>query len=380
LSKPLSFEGADVISWRAAILEGLEGSPGLGDFLADPVKVPADDWINWYSPLKGEPWALDALPQDRRDKAASRAASRLDEFRRAAERLRGSDRFRSRQAGEIMLAAVSCPQALAFFDLDGETVCAGWGMGAAAPLPFEPEAEPPPPPEVLAPPPEAFEPPPPPPAPEPPPPPIVGRARRLAWGAAAALALGLIGAVLLSPALRGALKSLTLGPWGQGVETREAVIDGLRGELDRARADYSSRRGDCLIVPPGPSPGSGAEYLDGCYASRAGLFFDASSGEERVFAFCAPGDGGTPEILVSAAGGGEGCRAGATAAAESGRLTVASAGAAVCGGDSYPAFRITCEAGSPDGVQAACFMEEDDGEGGFYGPVPVELRRSWPAG
>ncbi|MDR1081932.1 MAG: hypothetical protein LBQ79_13475 [Deltaproteobacteria bacterium] len=377
---PLQFEGADVISWRSSIVEGLEGAPGLANFLADPVKVPADGWINWYSPLEGEPWPVASLGADMRRAAEGRVQETLEEFRKAAERLKGSDRYRMRQAGEIMLAAVSVPQALSFFWLDGSIVCAGWGMGAPAPLPFEPEAEPAPPPEVFEPPPPEPEPyvPPPPPPPPPPKRDWLCFLRRVCFGAFLAFILGILCLFVFLPDVRWALSALFLPVWGDGTETREAVADGLREELDGARTAYFRGRGLCLVVPRGPAPPGGpAAYMAGCYASPAGVFYDAASSAAVTLSVCVPGQGASPaEILIApASGGGQPCRVPAGLDAEEGRAIVSAGSEAACGESVYPPMRFLCDAGKPDGTQAGCFLEESDGQGGFYEPVPVELRK-----
>ncbi|MDR1037694.1 MAG: hypothetical protein LBT40_14365 [Deltaproteobacteria bacterium] len=380
---PVVFEGADVISWTSSIAEGLAGSPGLADFLADPVKVPADGWINWYTNLEGEPWPLPSLSAEKRQEAADRVQETMAEYRRAAERLKGSDRFKMRQAGEIMLAAVSVPQALSFFWLDGSVVCAGWGMSRSAPLPFEPEAEPAPEPEIFEPPPPEPEPEPyvPPPPPPPPPPPKKDWKclfRRVAAGGLIALAVGLACLFVFLPDVRWALSAMFLPAWGEGSETRESVADGLRDELDRARAAYFQGRDMCLVVPAGPAPKGGAEsYLHGCYASPAGVFYDAASSAAKTLSVCVPGSSGSSaEIVVApASGGGAPCRIPASLSAEEGRALVAASSEANCGESVYPPLRLVCEAGRPDGTQAGCVMEEDNGSGGYYEPVPVELRK-----
>jgi hypothetical protein len=382
-SLPVPFEGADVISWHAAILEGLEGTPGLADFLALPVRVAPSGWINWYTALPGEPRAVESLPPGEREPAAARAGELLELFRRTAERLRGADRYRDRQAGEAMRAAVSHAEALAFFSVGGSIVCAGWGLEKPQPLPFEPETEPPPP--VPVPEPVFFPPPPPPepeplPAPAPPPPPARdpgGRLRRLAPGIAVGLIAGLLAAYALSPAFREGLGALFLGGRAAGLETREEALAGLRGDLQALRSRYSGRRGACLVVPQGPPPAGGPSYLDGCYASRPGVFYDAASGEGRTLSLCARGGGAAEFLIAPASGEGGTCRAGAAASAAEGRLVVTSGAGPVCGGDSYPPLRVSCSAGVPPGTQAVCEMEEQ-GEGGeWYEPVPVELRQAW---
>jgi hypothetical protein len=380
--RPLAFEGADVISWRASILEGLAGVPGLADFLADPVKVPSDNWINWYTPLDGEPKPLSSLPPAQRAAASRKAGETLDEFKRAAERLKGSDRYKMRQAGEIMLAAVSSPQALAFFSLEGAIVCAGWGMAKSAPVLFEPEVEPEPEPEPYVPPPPEPEPYVPPPPPPPPPKPRRDWKcffRRVAFGTGLGLVITLVCILVFSRDVRWALSALFLPPWGEGVETRESVISGLRGERDAALTGYFGRRDVCLVVPQGPAPEGGAgSYLSGCYTSRPGVFYDASTSAPQALSVCVTGQGAAAEILLTpSAGGGEPCRVPASASAEEGRVIVTSDSEATCGKSVYPPLRVTCEAGDPDGVQAGCSMEEDNGENGYYDAVPVDLRKSW---
>ncbi|MDR3154493.1 MAG: hypothetical protein LBW85_09580 [Deltaproteobacteria bacterium] len=382
-SLPVGFEGGDVLSWHAALLEGLEGVPGLAGFLAYPVKARADDHIDWYTPLDGEVLALGRLPPSRQARAAKQAEELLELVRRTAARLKGSDRYRNRQTGEAMLAAVSHPEAMAFFLVGDTPVCAGWGLAKGVSLPFEVPEEPlPPEPEYLPPPEPEYQPPPEPewtpPPPPPPKRPLGERLRPFLKGVAAALALTLVIAFCASPSIRRAAAALFQEPWDTGLDTRHAVLEGLREDLDSLRQKYFVMRGICLVVPQGPAPQEGPVYLQGCYVSRQGVFFDAASGQPQTLSFCVTGPSGKAELRISPASGqGEPCRAEALASAEASRLTVTAQQGPACGEDAYPPMRVACEAGRPDGTQAECFLEEQNAQGGYYEPVPVEFRQSW---
>jgi hypothetical protein len=374
-SSPTLLNNKAVVAWYTPIREELKKTTALQDFLAEPVTKRAEDPIEWYSTLVGEPVNVKYLPPEERELALGRIAGLTAQYRNLAEMLRASPVFQTRQLGIFMLEALAHPEALEYFYADGAVTVAMWGHGRAVSTYL-----PPPPPGMEVPdlpvteePVEAL-----------PPPPPVPRGPRISIKKiflllATGLITGLFGLFLLTfafvPHVLFSLNYVFNKPtidW-VAVGKNQGILNAAQADLFQAMQRYLKGRSHCLIVPA--SGGDDLKFLEGCWKIPDTEFINSQNGGAAQLSFCHQGDKTEIKIADKSAQTGE-CKASATAIQSSGGLQLEADSELDCGsGQSYPPLSIICEQGKIAGAAANCRVTEKDWKGGYFQEVPIVPQR-----
>jgi hypothetical protein len=363
------------------IEKSLPASPVV---LAEPVKNPRTDRINWFSRLEGALAPLGAAPGEERAKALQDVENFDKSVKGLSLALTGSGDLRDKKKGELLAGILKFPESREYYWAAGKIAVVGWGMRSLASLPVaedQPEAAPGPArPSRPKPPPKGPE------APKPPKPPqnkelyeafsLKGFLGKAALGAALGLIAALIAACVLGDGVFRALMVLATAPKlnAAAFDGNEKYLADLRKDLEKCRLDFHGQRSPCLIFSKEDASLGNLSFLDGCWESRPGALINAYDGQAATFGFCYGARGGEAKMSVKGVGAPEGCVAPAKAAYQGEDLTLAAQAGPACGpgrGDGFPRYSLRC-AYSPEGAQASCELTQFDEHGSVF---PVEFRR-----
>jgi hypothetical protein len=111
-------------------------SPAAATLLAEPAPGGDGEWIDWYTPLAGQPVPLRSLAGNAARRARKLLEDRVQAMRALSERLAPADPA----LAEAMRRAAGFPDESAVYVVDGQPVLTFWGYGGA--IGSEPAASP----------------------------------------------------------------------------------------------------------------------------------------------------------------------------------------------------------------------------------------------
>jgi hypothetical protein len=153
----------------------------------------------------------------------------------------------------------------------------------------------------------------------------------------------------------------------------------LRKELFELQGRYYVGRGNCVILPVESKKEKDFSFVNGCFSTKDGEFYEALTGVSTSFAFCHDESKDFSEFLILSGSKDKpsSCRAGVEASFDGENAVFKSVGPLQCNTDSYPPLVVSCAPGDPLGTEAKCSLLEASPDGTFYVPVPLTLRKEF---
>ena len=133
----LAYQGIMVTDSYPQIRDMLRHKPELGDeyvlLFAEPVPNPANNSIDWYTPVQGAARPLSELPVEEQNVLRDRLAQMAGEILRYADELKKSQTGSGLTRGNILALALSYPGEEALFVVGDQPVFTCWGHGPGTP-------------------------------------------------------------------------------------------------------------------------------------------------------------------------------------------------------------------------------------------------------